>query len=154
MKSIKAFKHIIIYGAMAAVLVFLLKWLQWKFLIVDNAIDIYIGLVALFFTSLGVWIAMQLIKPKVKTVIVEKEVIVAATSELVLDEAALKDLNLTSREYEVLQLVAKGYSNARIAENLFLSLSTVKTHVSNLYFKLDVKSRTQAVEKAKRLRIL
>lgn len=144
----KDFKHIILYGIILAILVFALKWLQWKFLIIDNAIDIYIGLVAVFFTILGIWVATQLMKPKVHTVI--KEI----PEPFAVNETELKKLSLSSREYEVLQLLAKGYSNAGMAESLFLSLSTIKTHVSNLYLKMDVKSRTQALEKAKRLRII
>lgn len=128
--------------------------MQWKFLIVDNAIDIYIGLVALFFTTLGIWVAKQVIKPKVETVIVEKEIVVNQSTEFILDDAALEKLKLNGREYEILQLLAKGYSNAEIATRIFLTLSTVKTHVSNLYSKMDVKSRTQAIAKAKQLRII
>lgn len=147
MSRIKDFKHIVLYGAILAVLVFLLKWLQWKFLIVDNAIDVYIGLVALFFTGLGIWVSMMMIKPKVKTVIVEKEIRVTQPDKFVLNQEELEHLELNDREYEVLQLLAKGHSNKEIAERLYLSLSTIKTHASNLYFKMDVKSRTQAVEK-------
>lgn len=154
MTRLRDFRHIILYGLVLAILVFVLKWLQWKFLIVDNAIDIYIGLVAVFFTVLGIWVATQLVKPKVQTVIVEKEVFVAQPEEFTINETELKKLNLSSREYEVLQLLAKGYSNTDIAESLFLSLSTIKTHVSNLYLKMDVKSRTQAIDKAKRLKII
>lgn len=154
MTLLKDFRHIILYGLTLAILVFALKWLQWKFLIVDNSIDIYIGLVAIFFTALGVWVATQLTKPKVQTVVVEKEIFVPQPEDFTINEAELQKLNLSNREYEVLQLLAKGYSNADIATNLFLSLSTIKTHVSNLYFKMDVKSRTQALEKAKRLKIL
>jgi two-component system, NarL family, response regulator LiaR len=147
-------RHIILYGFLLAILVFALKLLQWKFLIVDNSIDIYIGLIAVFFTILGVWVATQLVKPKVQTVVVEKEVYVTQPEEHTINETELKKFNLSSREYEVLQLLAKCYSNADISQNLFLSLSTVKTHVSNLLVKMDVKSRTQAIEKAKRLKII
>ena len=137
-----------------AILVFALKWLQWKFLLVDNSIDIYIGLIAVFFTALGVWVATQLVKPKIQTVVVERKVLVNATEEFTVNETELKKLNLSNREYQVLQLLAKGNSNAEISDKLFLSLSTVKTHVSNLFIKMDVKSRTQAIEKAKRLKIV
>lgn len=154
MTFLKDLRHIILYGLILAILVFALKLLQWKFLIVDNSTDIYVGLIAVFFTILGVWVATQLVKPKVLTVVVEKEVYVTRPDEYIINEPELKKLNLSNREYEVLQLLAKGYSNAAISENLFLSLSTVKTHVSNLFVKLDVKSRTQAIEKAKRLRII
>ncbi|MFC4874306.1 helix-turn-helix transcriptional regulator [Negadavirga shengliensis] len=147
-------RHIILYGLLLAILVFILKWLQWKFLIVDNALDIYIGLIAVFFTVLGVWVATQLARPRVEKVIVEKEVFIPQPEDFTVNEAELEKLNLTPREYEVLQLITKGYSNADIADRLFLSVSTVKTHVSNIFVKLDVKSRTQTIEKAKRLKII
>ncbi len=151
---LKNFRHIILYGLILAILVFGLKWLQWKFIIVDNAIDIYMGLIAVFFTALGVWGATQLVKPKIQTVIVEKEIFVPQPQVFTIDKIELEKLNLNRREYEVLQLLAKGHSNSVIAEKLFLSLSTIKTHVSNLYFKMEVKSRTQAVGKAKELKII
>lgn len=151
---LKDFRHIILYGLILAALVFSLKWLQWKFLIVDNAIDIYMGLIAVFFTALGIWLAKQLLKPKVQTIIVEKEVRVSQAEVFTINETELKKLNLNRREYEVLQLLAKGYSNTDIAEKLFLSVSTIKTHLSNLYFKMGIKSRTQAIGKAKELKII
>jgi len=147
-------RHITLYAVLLAVLVFALKWLEWKFLIINNSLDIYIGLIALFFTALGVWVASQLARSKIKTVVVEKLVYAEPAEGIAIDEAELKKLNLSTREYEVLQHLAKGHSNAEIAEDLFLSLSTVKTHASNLFFKMDVKSRTQAIEKAKRLKVI
>jgi DNA-binding CsgD family transcriptional regulator len=146
-------RHIAMYALPMAVLVFALKWLQWKFLIIDNSLDIYIGLIAVFFTALGVWVALQLVKPKVHTVIIEKEIFVPQPHDFALNEAELEKLNFSRREYEVLQLVTQGYSNAEIAEALFLSVSTIKTYVSGLLEKMDVRSRTQAIEKAKRLKI-
>jgi DNA-binding CsgD family transcriptional regulator len=150
----KDIKHIIFYGLLLAILVFVLKWLQWKFLILDNSIDIYAGLIAIFFTILGIWISSQLVKSKVKTVIIEKEVIINNAEEFTINEKELKKLNLSTREYQVLQLLTQGQSNVEIARNLFLSVSTVKTHISNLFVKMDVKSRTQAIEKSKRLKII
>lgn len=146
-------RHWLLYGILMALLVFVLKWMQWKFLIVDHSTDIYVGLIAVFFTLLGIWVASQLAKPKVQEVIVEKEVYLQPMEGNFIDEVALQRLNLTQREYEVLQLLCKGYSNAEIAESLFLALSTVKTHVSNIFIKMDVKSRSQTIEKAKRLKI-
>jgi two-component system, NarL family, response regulator LiaR len=141
-------RHIVLYSTAMAVLVFALKWLQWKYLVTDNSYDIYIGMIALFFTFFGVWA-----QPKVKTIVVEKEVYLPHPETFSVNEGALKKLNLTNREYEVLKLLAQGRSNTEIAESLFLSLSTIKTHVSNLFVKMDVKSRAQAIEKAKRLKI-
>lgn len=154
MTIFKEYKHIILYGFILAFFVFVLKWLQWKFLIVDNAIDIYVGLIAVFFTFLGIWVANQISRPKIKTVVVEKEIKVPEPNSYIPNECELKKLNLSSREYEVLQLLAKGKSNAEIGEELYLSIHTIKTHVSNLYLKMDVKSRTQAMDKAKRLKII
>ena len=147
-------KHIILYGFMTAILVFLLKWLQWKFLIVENAIEIYIGLIAIFFTSLGAWAAIQIDKPKTQSKAMEKALIEDQPKQFAINKPALEKLELTNREYEMLQFIAKGHSNAEIAETLFLSLSTVKTHVSNLYTKMEVNSRTQAIAKAQKLKII
>jgi two-component system, NarL family, response regulator LiaR len=152
-QMLKPVKSILLYAVLMALLVFALKWMQWKYLIVDHSVDIYVGLIAVFFTLLGIWVASQLTKPKIETVVVEKQVYVVSPESFVLNEVELKKLNLTTREYEVLQQLSKGLSNAEIGEQLFLSLSTVKTHVSNLLFKMDVKNRTQAIEKAKRLKL-
>ncbi len=145
-------KHILLYSLALAVLIFGLKWLQWNFLIVDNAIDIYIGLIAVIFTVLGVWIATQSIRPK--KIVVEKQIFTPRPKTFTLNEMALKELALTHREFEILQLLAKGHSNSKIADQLFLSISTIKTHVSNLFIKMNVNSRYHAITKAKELEIV
>lgn len=147
-------REIIIYGLMASVLVLILKWLQWKFLIVGNSLEIYIGLISVFFTVFGVWLATRWVKSNVQKVVVEKEIYVPRPEEFAINETQLEKFKLSDREYEVLQLLAKGYSNAEIADELFLSISTIKTHVSSLLEKMDVKSRTHAVTKAQKLRIV
>lgn len=147
-------KHILLYGASLAVLLFLLKWLELRFIIIDHAFEIYIGAIALIFTSLGIWLALKLAQPKVKTVIVEKEVHISRPPVFTLNSGELDKLGLSSRELEVLQLMAEGLSNQEIASRLFVSLNTIKTHSSNLFIKMDVKRRTQAIEKAKRLSII
>lgn len=148
-------KHIILYGLSLALLLFLLKWLQFRFVIIDHAFEIYVGAVALIFTALGIWLALKLSKPKVTTVVIEKEVRVPAHSNgFVLNEKEMARLGISSRELEVLQLMAEGLSNQEIAGRLFVSLSTIKTHSSRLFEKMDVKRRTQAVEMAKRLSII
>ena len=145
-------RHIVLYGVFMALLVWVLKWLEWRYLITDNASDIYLGLIAVLFTLLGVWVATQLVRTKIQTVVIEKEVYISLPDDSV-NEAELKKLNLTAREAEVLQLITQGYTNAEIADRLFLSLSTIKTHVSNLLVKMEVKNRTQAIEKANRLKL-
>jgi len=147
-------KHILLYGASLALLLFLLKWLELRFIIIDHAFEIYIGAIAVIFTALGIWLALKLTRPKVKTVIVEKEVPVSRPPVFALNRDELDRLGLSSRELEVLQLMAEGLSNQEIAGRLFVSLNTIKTHSSNLFIKMDVKRRTQAIEKAKRLSII
>jgi two-component system, NarL family, response regulator LiaR len=147
-------KSIILYGVSLAFLLFLLKWLELKFIVFKNYQEFYIGAIAVIFTALGIWLALKLAKPKINTIIIEKEVFVPQPKEFVLNEAQLKKLGLSNRELEVLQLMAQGYSNNEIAEKLFLSLSTIKTHVANLFFKLDAKRRTQAIEIAKKLSLI
>lgn len=148
------FKHILTYSFLMAVFVFILKWLQWKYFIAEHPIEIYMAAIAILFTFLGIWIAKKIISPRRDSIIIEKEILVPIPVEHVFNKLEWGKLNLTQRENEVLQLLVKGYSNSEIAEQLFLSLSTIKTHVSNILVKMDVRSRTKAIEKAKRLQII
>jgi DNA-binding CsgD family transcriptional regulator len=157
-------KHTILYGVSVALLLFLLKWLELRFIIIDHAFEVYIGAIAIIFTALGIWLALKLIKPKIQTVVVEKEVYINTVVEkeapindhpaFMLNEKELDELGLSKRELEVLQLMASGLSNQEIAARLYVSLNTVKTHTSRVFEKLDVKRRTQAIEKAKRLSLI
>jgi two-component system, NarL family, response regulator LiaR len=147
-------KTILLYGSSLAMLLFLLKWLELRYVIFDHALEVYIGAIAIIFTALGIWLALKLTKPKIHTVLVEKEVYVQNTGSFVLNETEMARLGLSKRELEVLQLMAEGFSNGEIAARLFVSLNTVKTHASNLFIKLDVSRRTQAIEKAKRLSLI
>jgi two-component system, NarL family, response regulator LiaR len=149
-------KQIVLYGMALAVLLFLLKWLEWRFLLFDHAIELYSGAIALLFTGLGIWLALKLAKPKVSTVVIEKKVPVPAArgEDKAVIAAELAKLGLSQRELEVLRLMAEGLSNQEIADRLFVSLNTIKTHCSRIFEKLDARRRTQAIEKAKRLRII
>ena len=133
---------------------FHLKWLKLRFIIFDYSLEIYIGFIAFIFTALGIWLALKLSKPKIETVVVEKEVYKSRNENFILNKSLVTQLELSNRELEILGLMAEGNSNQEIANHLFVSLSTVKTHNQNLFEKLDVKRRTQAVEKAKRLNLL
>ena len=158
MTGIKSFlqfhKPTIVYSFCLALLLFLLKWLELRFIIFDYSLEIYIGAIALIFTGLGIWLALKLSKPKIKTVVVEKEVYISRNETFVLNESLVAKLELSNRELEILGLMAQGNSNQEIANRIFVSLSTVKTHNQNLFEKLDVKRRIQAVEKAKRLNLI
>ena len=147
-------KSIILYSISLAFLLFLLKWLELRFIIFDHSFEIYIGFIAIIFTGLGIWLALKLTKPKIETVVVEKEVYVTRNENFVLDESLVAQLELSKRELEILNLLAQGHSNQEIAEKLFVSLSTVKTHIQSLFEKLDVKRRIQAVEKARSLNLI
>src|SRR5688572_21841191 len=147
-------KTILFYGLLLAAMLFLLKWLELRFVILNHALEIYIGSIALIFTLLGIWLALKLSKPKVKTVVVEKEIYRTNTADFKLNEEEMTKLGLSKRELEVLQLMAEGLSNQEISERLFVSVSTVKTHTTRLFEKLDVKRRTQAIEKGKRLSLI
>lgn len=153
MRFIIRYRSIILYGASLAVLLMIMKWLEWRFVVLDHAFELYAGAVALLFTALGIWLSKKLTQPKTNTIIVEKQVLVE-TKDFILNEAELGRLGLTKREMEVLKAMADGLSNQQIAERLFLSLNTIKTHSSKVFEKLEVQRRTQAVEKARKLNII
>jgi ATP/maltotriose-dependent transcriptional regulator MalT len=96
------------------------------------------------FTGLGIWAGLRLTRPK----------IIRDSGPFTVDEANLEKLGISKREYEVLELMAAGLSNQEIAEKLFVSTSTVKTHVSNVLAKLDARRRTQAIQQAKELGLI
>ncbi len=146
-------KAIIAYGIGLALLLILLKWLELRYIIFDHALEVYIGAIAIIFTVLGIWLALKLTRPKITTIVVEKPVYINS-GEFVLNETAVTELGLSKRELDVLGLMAEGCSNQEIASRLFVSLNTVKTHSSNIFFKLDVKRRTQAIEKAKKMSLI
>jgi DNA-binding CsgD family transcriptional regulator len=147
-------KMILLYGISLAAMLFLLKWLELRFVIYDDAFEIYIGAIAVIFTALGIWLARKLTSPKIKTVIIEKHVMINNSEGFVQDEKKAAELGLSKRELEVLELMATGLSNEEIAARLFVSLNTIKTHSARVFEKMEVKRRTQAVEKGKRLRLI
>ena len=151
LRFLNKYRATILYGISLALILFLLKWIELRFIIINHAFEIYAGIIALLFTALGIWLALKLNKPKIETKVIEKPVIV---NDFSFNETAMTYFGLSKRELEVLQLMAEGLSNQEIAERLFVSLNTIKTHTSNLFEKLDVKRRTQAVEKAKRLSLI
>jgi NarL family two-component system response regulator LiaR len=145
-------KSIILYGVFLAALLFLLKWLELRFIITNHAFGIYAGSIAVVFTALGIWLALKLTKPK--TILIEKEIFTQKPETFILNKKELSKLNISKRELEVLQLMSAGLSNQEIALKLFVSLNTIKTHNARLFEKLEVKRRTQAIETAKRLSII
>ncbi len=127
-----------------AVLIGLLKFVEYKFVIRDIPLEFYIGSVAVMFTALGIWAGLRLTRPKV----------IEISGPFERDETNLAATGISKREYEVLELIAAGLSNQGIAGRLFVSTSTVKTHVSNVLAKLDANRRTEAIANAKKMRII
>ncbi|MEJ7558724.1 MAG: response regulator transcription factor [Pedobacter sp.] len=146
-------RSILLYGTSLAILLLMMKWLEWRMVVIDHTVEMYAGALAILFTGLGIWLANKLTSLKTITVVVEKQVLIK-TDHFVLNEAEVSRLCLSKRELEVLQLMEDGLSNLQIAERLFISLNTVKTHSSKIFQKLDVQRRTQAVEIARRLNII
>jgi DNA-binding CsgD family transcriptional regulator len=136
-----------LYGLGLAALIFVLKFIEYHFLVRDLSLEFYLGLIAVFFTIIGIW-AGKKISGK-KTVIVERLPVPFQQNEV-----EVQKLGISKREHEVLELMAKGLSNQEIADRLFVSLNTIKTHSSNLFLKLEVKRRTQAIQKAKDLKLI
>ena len=138
-------KHILIYGLCGGVLIVILKLVEYRFLVIEHSLEIYGGLIALLFAVLGIWLGLKLTKNK-ETVIVRE---VPAPQFFTLNETRLRELGITRRELEILELIANGLSNREIAERLFVSENTVKTHSSRLFDKLSARRRTQAVQLGK-----
>ena len=146
-------KTVLVYGLLGGVLIVGLKLIEYRYLVVEHSMEIYGGLVALVFSALGIWLGLKLTR---KTVVV-REVPVPITvpvpssspAPFVTDADRQARLGITPRELEILGLIAAGLSNREIAERLFVSENTVKTHSSRLFDKLNAKRRTQAVQIAK-----
>jgi DNA-binding CsgD family transcriptional regulator len=144
-------KTILLYGLLGGVLIAGLKLIEYRFLVVEHSIEIYGGLVALLFATLGIWLGLKLTKTR-ETVVVREvrvPVTVRATEPFLVNAQRLAQLGITRRELEILELIAAGLSNREIAEKVFVSENTVKTHSSRLFDKLGAKRRTQAVQIAK-----
>lgn len=135
----------VLYALVLAAVVATLKYVEYRFMVKSLSTEVYIGLVAALFTGVGLWLGSKLITAK-KVV----QVVPAAA----VDDQAIRSSGLSARELEVLQLMAEGLSNQEIADKLFVSLPTVKSHSSSLFTKLEVKRRTEAVHRAKSLRII
>ncbi len=127
--------------------ILVVEWLERYYFLGDFDQKFYTLIIAILFTALGAWVSMKLFRKPTKPVEIE---------EKNSDNGAGPEIatNLNKREYEVLALLDQGLSNQEMADQLFLALPTIKTHLSKLYAKLEVKSRTQAIRKARELKLL
>jgi NarL family two-component system response regulator LiaR len=148
----------LIYGLCGGLLIVALKLIEYRFLVVEHSLEIYGGLTALVFASLGIWLGLKLTRKEQviveRELIVEREVRVPDGTPFAINEKTLRELAITRRELEILELMAQGLSNREIGEKLFVSENTVKTHSSRLFDKLSARRRTQAVQIGKKLGLI
>lgn len=145
-------KHVLLYGLLCGVLIAGLQLIEYRWLVVEYSVEIYGGLVAAIFASVGLWIGLRL--TRVTETVVVREVQVPAPLNFERDQAKLASLGITPRELEILELIAEGLSNREIAERVNVSENTVKTHSSRVFDKLGARRRTQAVQLGKELRLI
>jgi DNA-binding NarL/FixJ family response regulator len=128
------------YGLALAALAFMLEWLDYKHAVREWSTEFYVTCIAIVFVALGIWVGNRLTaRPR---------------QSYVRNNAAITSLGISNREIEVLEMLAAGHANKVIARHLDISPNTVKTHVTRLFEKLEVASRTQAIGKARELDIL
>jgi len=143
-------RKVLVYGLVAGLCTALLQLLEYKWLVMEHSFEIYGGLVAAMFAGLGIWLGLKLTRKQVEV----REVLVPVGPDFVRDDAQVAALGLTPRELEILALMAEGLSNREIAERAFVSENTVKTHASRVFDKLGAARRTQAIQKARELRLV
>ena len=134
-------KTILVFGALIIALLILFQIGKYSIISGDSKIEIVIAVIAIVFFFIGAYIN-------------KKSGHSNSTQDIEIDHRKIKSLEITKREYEVLQQIASGLSNKEIGEKLFLSESTIKTHVSSLLIKLNAKRRTQALQLAKQYKII
>ncbi len=150
-------KTVAIYGIVGGVLIAVLKMVEYRYLVLEHSLEIYGGIVALLFSGLGIWLGLKLTRTRETVVVrevpvpveVQIPVAVQVAGPFARNEARLAQLGITPRELEILEAMAAGFSNREIAERLFVSENTVKTHAARLFDKLSARRRTQAVQRAK-----
>lgn len=134
-------RTVILWALVLAAGAFALQWLQYRYLVHALAPQVYIAVIGVAFAAGGVWLGWRLSARH-------------APGPFARNAAALASLGLTGQEVKVLERLASGQSNKEIARTLGLSPNTVKTHLANLYAKLEVSRRTQAVRKARDLELI
>lgn len=138
-------KTVFLYGIVGGLLIAGLKFIEYRFLVLEHSFEIYGGLIALIFSAVGIWLGFKL--TRTRTIV--REIPVPVVGPFNRNEARMQELGITPRELEILEAMAAGLSNREIGERLFVSENTVKTHAARLFDKLSAKRRTQAVQHAK-----
>ena len=142
-------KQIVIrFGLLAACLIVLMQLGKYSLVTRKFSEEVFYALFAVLFLSFGYMVARYLNKTQ------PKEILETGQNENFINEDRISELRISKREYEVLELINQGFSNQEISSQLFISESTVKSHVSSLLNKLNAKRRTQAIKKAKEMQII
>jgi DNA-binding CsgD family transcriptional regulator len=158
-------KHVLLFGLTGGLLIALLKFIEYRYLVVERSVEIYGALIAALFAAVGIWLGLRLTRGRTTVVVREVPVLVptvappappapVAPTAFVRDEAQAEALGLTPRELKILELIAAGLSNREIAEQAFVSENTVKTHSSRLFAKLGARRRVQVVQIGRQLRLI
>lgn len=134
-------RSIVVYSLAMAAGAFGLKWLEFQYVVRVFPFEMYVALIATAFAALGMWVGLRLRSG-------------GRGADFQPNTRALEYLGISKREFDVLELLAQGHSNQEIAAALYVSGNTVKSHLSRLYQKLEVSRRTQAVQKARALRLI
>lgn len=142
---------IIGFGLLILCLLILFRIGEVNFIRGDVKLEVIVAIAALIFFFVGLYFNYHSQKKTAETSAASTN---TETASPIIDYEQIKKIGLTQREHDVLVKMAEGLSNQEIATALFLSESTIKTHVSNILFKLDAKRRTQAVRMAKQLKIV
>jgi len=154
-------KHILLYGIVCGVLIALLEAIEYRYLIIEHSVELYGALVAAIFAAVGIWLGLRVSRPAARIVVqkivreeVVREVMVQAPPAFLRDAAAVDASGLSPRELEILELMAAGLSNREIADRIYISENTVKTHASRVFEKLGAKRRTEAVRMGRQRRLI
>ena len=142
-------KTVLLYGVLAGLLIAGLKVIEYRFLVVEHSLEIYGGAVALIFATMGIWLGLRLNRPHPSTALPPSPTAASLDGPFVANAERLQRLGITPRELEIIELIAVGMSNREIAEKLYVTENTVKTHASRVFDKLGARRRTQAVQLAK-----
>lgn len=148
------FRTFFAYGLALGGLLALMTWAKYRFLVADHATELYVLLIAGLFTAVGIWAGLRWSAPRMAATLPNKEIFVRQDQPIPTRQELLERYGISPREGEVLVYLAQGLSTEEIAQKLFVSVNTVKTHLGNVYSKLAVSRRTQAIDKARTLGIL
>ncbi|HSY69847.1 MAG TPA: response regulator transcription factor [Edaphobacter sp.] len=155
-------RHVLIFGLVGGLLIATLQYTEYRFVIIEHSVELYSALVAILFATFGIWLGLRITRSRetiretvvVKEVLVPAEALAPSEAPFAPNTAHQQTLGITARELEILNLIARGFSNREIATQLFVSENTVKTHCVRAFDKLGAARRTQAVLRGKELGLL